>query len=136
MAKGTRGIVVIVLIIAMVAQLALFLHLQNKRSDRSAPFSIELSPSELVGTVGEESVIEVTVKDEGEGIYGGEAVNLSGYAPGASVTIETKSIVPGEVAEVRVVPEEGREGENLTVTIIGKRGWREKTTATVMVAES
>jgi hypothetical protein len=136
MPKGLRGIMVIFLAIAMVAQLALFLHLQGKRSDESAPFSIELSPGEVWGTVGEESVIQVTVRDEGDGGFAGEAVNLSGYAPGASMTIEPESISPGETAEARIVPEEGRDGKNLTLTIIGKRGCKAKETAIIMVAGS
>ena len=131
-----RGIMVIVLVIAMVAQLAIFLHLHGKRADESAPFSIKLSSSEVSGTVGEESVIEVTVREEGDGLYSGEAVNLSGYVPGASMTIEPDSILPGETAEVKIVPEEGREGKNLTVTVIGKRGRKEKVTATIIVAGS
>jgi hypothetical protein len=133
MPRGLRGIMVIFLAIAMVAQLALFLHLQGKRSDESAAFSIGLSPGEITGTVGEESVILVTVREEGDGDFAGEAVELSGYVPGASMTIEPESISSGETAEVRIVPEEGREGKNLTVTIIGKRGRKEKATTTVMV---
>jgi hypothetical protein len=129
-----RGIMVIVLVFAMVAQLALFLHLDGKRSDESARFSIELSPGEVAGTIGEESVIQVTVVDDGDGDYAGEAVELSGYVPGASMTIEPESISPGETAEVSIVPEEGREGKNLTVTLIGKRGRKEKAMATVVVA--
>jgi len=134
MPRGLRGIMVILLAIAMVAQLALFLHLQGKRSDESAPFSIELS-GDVPGKVGEESAIQVTVRDEGEGDYAGEVVDLSGYAPGARMPIEPESISPGETAEVKIVPEEGREGKNLTVTIIGKRGRKEKATATIIVVE-
>jgi hypothetical protein len=137
MARGLRGIMVIVLAIAMVAQLAIFLYMLNKRADKSAPFSIELSPGDVVkGIVGEESVINVTVRDEGDGLYKGETVNLSGYAPGASLTIEPKSIPPGEVSEVKITPDKGREGKNLTVTIFGKRGCKGKSRVTVMVAAS
>jgi len=135
MAKPIRGILVAVLAIAMVAQLALFLHLHGKRADESAPFSIELTPGEVAGRVGEESVIQVTVLEEGNGTYAGESVNLSGYAPGASVAFEPESIHPGEIAELKVVPEEGREGKNLTVTVTGRRGRREKATAIVTVAQ-
>ena len=134
MSKGMKGIVTVVLVIAVIVQLGLFLHLQNKMSDKSAPFSLQLFPEEVTGNVGEKSVIEVTVKDGGDGDYKGSVVNLSGYAPGASVTIEPVSISPGEVAEVSIVPEDGREGKNLTVTIIGKRGRKEKATVTVVVA--
>jgi hypothetical protein len=78
----------------------------------------------------------VTVIEGGNGTYRGEAVNLSGYVPGASITFEPESVLPGEVAEVMIVPEEGRQGKNLTVTVIGKRGRKEKATAIVMVADS
>lgn len=58
--------------------------------------------------VGQRCVFPVTVVDEGSGVGAGEPVVLSaslrGITHGATVVVEPNTILPGEVAEVTVIP--------------------------------
>lgn len=58
--------------------------------------------------------MSITATDEGH-ISEGEAVKITAYAIGGTVTISPETISPGEVAEVAVNPAESSLGENLTV---------------------
>ena len=117
----------------------------------TAPFSMQVIPSKpfimdhMKAIVGQRWVFLVVVADEGLGE--GKAVSISAASTfNASVTVNPKTITPGQVAEVTVIPKEvitrpqPEEPEpeqplyNLTVTIIGARDGQEQTeTVTVSV---
>ena len=137
MAPGKRAAAIVILTAAMVAQLAIFLYQLERSADRSAPFTIEISPGRVVeGAVGRDSIFALSIRDAGSGDYGGEAVNISAIAPGATLDLSAASIVPGESASLVVTPGEAFAGRNLTVTILGRRGRKEKATVTIIVAPS
>ena len=137
MAPGKRAVAIVILTAAVVVQLAIFLYQLERTAERSAPFSIEVSPGPVVeGAVGLDSIFTVNIREGGGGDHNGEAVNLSALAPGATLTLSKASIKPGESASLVVTPGEALAGRNLTVTVLGRRGRKEKTTATIIVAQS
>ncbi len=112
-----------------------FYQLQSGGAD-SAPFSVVVVPTYVRESApGQRCVLLVTVKDEGEGRGAGKPVRISADAFGATVQIEHEEILPGEVAEVSVVPSDTMVDKNITVTVTGKRGLVEKATATIPVVE-
>jgi hypothetical protein len=86
-------------------------------------FHIQVIPEQLNGDAiaGQQCVFLVTVVHEGEG--GSEkAVSLSATAPGSTVAVNPQAIVPGQVAEVTVIPGQASIGNNIEVTVLGERG--------------
>jgi hypothetical protein len=77
-------------------------------------------------------VLLVEVHEEGSGA-GDKEVLISTTAAGAEVKVKPLSILPGQFAEVIVVPGEDRVGENITVTVTGRRMSEETATATIKV---
>jgi hypothetical protein len=137
MAPGKRAAAIAILTAAVVVQLAVFLYQLERTAERSAPFSIEISPGQVVeGAVGLDSIFAVSIREEGEGDHRGEAVNLSAMAPGATLNLSKASVMPDECCSLIVTPGEALAGRNLTVTVLGRRGRKEKTTATIIVAQS
>ncbi|MBN1346343.1 MAG: hypothetical protein JXQ73_26885 [Phycisphaerae bacterium] len=101
----------------------------------SVPFSLQVFPQEMGDTIPlQRCVLLVTVENEqGQGLTG--QVQITATAPQAEVLVENGSIVPGEVAEVTVIPQKDpnadpNEGANeprtVTVTIVGRRLGTEK----------
>ena len=120
-------------------------------------FSMQVIPESIEDSIpGQRCVFLVAVEDERDG-EGGE-VNISATVEGATVTVNPMVIIPGQVAEATVIPDElimggmapipiddGREpiepepdmGETLTVTITGEREGLEQTeTVTIAVSEA
>lgn len=106
------------------------------------PFSIQVIPTEMTDTIPDQKcVLLVTVENQdAQGLLAG-LVYISASAPGATVTVEPRAILPGQVAEVTVVPQrqnssDGQssdgEGRTLTATIRAERGGLEQT-ATVPI---
>ncbi len=120
------------LIIIVGAQFAFLLYQMQSYDKKTAPFSIQVNPNHIAdGRVGQRSLLSVTIADQGPGVSEGEAVKITAYALGATVTVDPETIAPGEVAEVAVTPTEANAGKNLTVNILGRRGRKEKITATI-----
>ena len=85
--------------------------------------------------VGQRCVLLVTVTDERED-EAAEAwpVTISATSPGGSVHVEPEAIVPGQVAEVTVIPEHhpddpagGEEGWTVTATVTAERDGHRQT---------
>jgi hypothetical protein len=91
-------------------------------ADQPASFSLDLLP-EIVqpAMAGQFCVLLAQIAEEGSGTGQGEAVALSATAPGATVVIEPESLLPGAVAEVRVIPGQISVGTDITVTLTGQR---------------
>jgi hypothetical protein len=137
LAGKKKTLVYLLFVIILGAQFAFILYQISSRDQRSAPFSIQVSPNRIDdGVVGRPDSLSVTVADVGNGSLQGEAVEIVAYAPGATVAVNPEMIAPGEVAEIVVTPGEAAEGKNLTVTILGKRRRKEKVTANIMVSAS
>lgn len=129
--------VIIGLVVVIGATLAIvaFDQLQMGSKD-SAPFSIAVVPTYVRESVpGQRCVLLVTVADEGDGRGAGQPVRISADAVGATVEIEHEEILPGEVAEVTVIPGDTMVEKNITVGVTGKRGMEEKATAIIPVVE-
>ena len=94
------------------------------------PFSIQVSPENIDGHALGEFKFSVTVSsDEAR-----KAVNISAAIAGASLEVNPEAIMPGEMAEIVVVPFTGSTGQLLTLTIEGERdGLVETDTATLFV---
>jgi hypothetical protein len=124
--------ILIVLVVALVAVLMLFF-LLHTGEQRPCPFSIEVSPGHIRDSIpGQSCLFLVEVHEDDKGGEDKEVI-ISATAPGAEVTVNPPAILPGQVAEVMVVPGEGRVGENITVTVTGKRMVEETATATIKV---
>jgi hypothetical protein len=125
-----RLVFTLILTSFIIAQFAVLYYM----GQQSAPFSIQVTPLHIEDAVaGQSYVFSVTVQEEGEGKRQGEAVNISVFAPDATTSIAPEAILPGEVAEVTVIPMEVTIGRNLSVIIYGKRSRRHKVKATIMV---
>jgi hypothetical protein len=82
-----------------------------------------VTPQELNGhaIAGQHCVFLVTITQEGEG--GSErAVSISATAPESTVSVNPQAIVPGQVAEVTVIPAQASVGKTIEVTILGEQG--------------
>lgn len=66
-------------------------------------------------------VLLVIVKDTGEGVGYGEAVEVSATTTNAEISVDNPVIKPGEVAEVNVLPDLSSINKILTITINGVR---------------
>jgi len=98
------------------------------------PFDITVYPDALKGNAipGQRIVFLVIVKDSAAG---GAAIAISAQAPGAKVSVNPKTIKPGQVAEVTVIPAAAQAGKSLEVTISGRRGGltdQEKSTCAII----
>ena len=104
--------------------------------DSGEPFSLQVVPKQMSPTVpGQLCVLLVAVEEEGS--IHGEEVAVSVSAPGATVTLEPPEIIPGEVAEVNLIPDEASVGSTLTVTVVGeRRGFTDKQTVAVEVTDA
>ena len=92
-------------------------------SEESVIFHIQVTPEHLNGDAiaGQQCVFLVTVTHEAGG--GSEkAVSLSATAPGSTVAINPQAIVPGQVAEVMVIPGQASVGKTIEVTVLAERG--------------
>jgi len=95
----------------------------------ATPFSLQVIPEHMEDTIaGQRCVFLVTVEDNDAG----NAVNISAEADSqwwrenTTVTVNPKAIVPGQVAEVTVIPNERISGP-LWVVVRGELGGLEQT---------
>ena len=94
------------------------------------PFSIQVNPISIEGYPADEFTFLVKVTSEETR----KVVNISASVVGASLAINPESIMPGDVAEVIVVPFNESTGKLLIINIEGERdGIIEKTTANIYV---
>jgi len=102
-----------------------------------SPFSLQVTPERIEDSIaGQKCVFLVVVADEGRGSGEGKAVDISATAPDSAVTVDPQAIIPGQVAEVTVIPDEASAGSTLTVDVSGERGGLKQTeTVTVKVGE-
>ena len=93
-------------------------------SEESVIFHVQVIPEQLNGDAiaGQHCVFLVTITQEGEGGGSGKAVSLSATAPGSTVAVNPQAIVPGQVAEVTVIPGQASVGNKIEVTVLGERG--------------
>jgi hypothetical protein len=128
---SNRNVVVLLSGVVLAAILGYGIYLQGGPEGLS-DFNISVVPTYVRESVpGQRCVLLVTVSD----LEGGEGgpVEITATAPGASVEIEGGEILPGEVAEVSVIPDPVDRESNITVTITGKRGVERKAKATIPV---
>jgi hypothetical protein len=112
-----------------------------------APFRMQVisRPANALGTevnimsiVGQKCVFLVVVEDK-EGLQGGvglgEAVNISatGLIGMTDITVYPQSIIPGQVAEVTVIPNVASMNASMSITISGER--RELTQTKTVIIE-
>ena len=92
-------------------------------SEESIIFHIQVTPEHLNGDAiaGQQCVFLVTVTHEG-GRESKKAVSLSATAPSSTVAVNPQAIVPGQVAEVTVIPGQASVGSRIEVTVLGERG--------------
>ncbi|HBP39217.1 MAG TPA: hypothetical protein DD640_10875 [Clostridiales bacterium] len=86
------------------------------------PFQMEAIPEQLNGfsIAGQRCVFLVLITDEGE--VSQTAVTITATASNAEVTIRNNQILPGQVAEIEVIPNQASAGKSVAVTITGNRG--------------
>ncbi len=127
-----RNVVVLISSMVLAAILAYAIYLMQGGPEGSSDFNISVVPTYLRESVpGQRCVLLVTVADL-EGGEGG-AVEITASAQGATVEIEGDRILPGEVAEVSVIPDPTETERNVTVTVTGRRGVERKAKATIPV---
>jgi hypothetical protein len=102
----------------------------NGNDNANDAFTMRVTPGEIVDAIPyQRCVLLVTVENDGSR---GEAVQITVSAPGATVEVEPTSLMPGDVAEVIVIPDplsQARvssngmfDGRQVTATIFGERG--------------
>ena len=92
-------------------------------SPTPTPFSMQVTPDQIKPAVpGQRCVFLVVVSDEAEGGGEGNTVNISAAVPDGTVEVDPTVALPGLVAEVIVIPDEGTLGKTLSVTIRAERG--------------
>jgi hypothetical protein len=97
------------------------------------PVVIDKQSTYKYAIAGQQFVFLVTVTDDGT-LSG--PVTISARANGATVVIYQQEIVPGQVAEVFVTPEQKSVGKTIKVTIMGTQGkFKDKEVASFIVAE-
>jgi len=93
-------------------------------SEELVVFHIQVIPEQLNGDAiaGQQCVFLVTITQEGEGSGSEKAVSISATAPGSTVAVNPQAIVPGQVAEVTVIPGQASVGKTIEVTVLAERG--------------
>lgn len=86
-------------------------------------FALSIYPSQLRGDAiaGQMVIYLVTVADNASEQTGG-SIKLTASAAGLPVSVYPEAILPGQVAEVTVVPNVEAVGSNITVSVGGERG--------------
>jgi len=120
------GCIVVIIVVVAIASLPP----PSGEPDENSAFHINVIPETPVlineelnfkySIAGQHFVFIVTITDEGQECE--IPVTISAVAPGAGVVIYQEDIFEGEVAEVVVIPAQASIGNNITVTITGKRG--------------
>ncbi len=129
-----RGTLALTLVLVSAASIMIIWY-QIRHGGDAGDFTIQVVPeSARESAPGQRCVLLVTVGEDGSNE--GRPVRISAFADGATVVVEHEVIVPGEVAEVSVIPEAAMTNQNITVTIVGRRGRERKTTATIPVVEA
>ncbi len=120
------------LICLLVTALLLGYGCAQKQND--SPFKITVIPLELKGfsIPGQSIYFLVTVSEEAKK----DAVTITASSSGADVTVVSKDVIEGQVAEIIVVPKAESSGKTITVDIEGNRGSvKDKKSVTLEVIE-
>jgi hypothetical protein len=113
-----RELLVTVLLVVLAVAFLIYYYLPRPESN---PFSLEIFPEDMDPViVGQIPVFLVRFSEDVEDFMGGE-VDLTATSSEAEVTVRPQSIKSGEVAEVTVLTENAETGDNLTISILGKR---------------
>lgn len=112
----------LVVIVVLVTSLALVYYTTPQTRSH---FSLNVTPTSLRGDAiaGQLILFLVTISDNGStgGVDSGSLI-LSATANSSAVMIQPKTILPGHVAEIEVIPDVGSVGSNVTVEISAERG--------------
>ena len=117
-----QAVIIAVILIATIAA-STYLLLANMGT---APFSLKVvsrpaSFGDIVYSIpGQKCLFLVTVEENQTGTSS-KPVNLSVTAPDCEVTLFPKSITPGQIAELSVIPTQDNIGKNVTITLQAER---------------
>ena len=122
---------ILIATVVIVAAAAIPTYFLSLKQVESAPFSLNVitrpaSFGEIVFTPGQRCLFLVTV-EESQNRTTSIPVALSVTSADCEVTIFPQSIVPGQVADLTVLPKEANLGRNVTITLQGERQGQKQT---------
>ena len=105
--------------------------LDDVKAEKEPPFfSVQVTPGHMHAIPEQRCVFLVAVAGE-EGTEE-QTVNISATAPDSTVSVYPETVIPGQVAEVTVIPSQGSKDKNLTLTIRAQRGGLNRTEKTTI----
>ncbi len=114
---------IILVAVVIVTSISLYLYFAIRTEAATAPFTMKVTPDGLKGDAiaGQTIVFLVTVANDESG-QDSRAVEITATAENSSVSVEPQTILPGQIAEVNIIPTIRSVGNNVTVTVIAERG--------------
>jgi hypothetical protein len=89
----------------------------------AATFALEIIPNAITNSVpGQRCVFLVAVRHVGPAMPDPAPIALDALAPGAEVVVEPAEVLPGVVAEIKVIPGADQQEQTVPVTVRAVRG--------------